>query len=76
MTKYETYSQREKINAPSDQPVDASGVVPEEQAGQEEQLAGPPARLSLIVWLLGFLFLTGILLYDLVKALLKPLWPG
>jgi hypothetical protein len=74
MTEYETYSQRENTDSPTDQPVDPSAFVAEDT--QEAQLAGPPARLSLIIWLSGFVFLAGVLLYDLVKALLKPVLPG
>jgi len=74
--KHRAHSQQERVTASDDRPVDESAVVPEEQAAEEEQDAGSPARLSLIVWLLGFLFLASIVLYDLAKALIRSLLQG
>jgi hypothetical protein len=37
---------------------------------------GWPAFMSLVIWLLGFLFLAALLLLDLIIALIKPFWRG
>jgi hypothetical protein len=74
--KHRTHSTREKSNDFEAQSVDEFAGVPAPPAAAEESIAGRSARMSLIVWLLCFLFLAGILLVDLAKALISSLLHG
>jgi hypothetical protein len=60
---------RERPIFPAAQVIKGPTLAPESVA-EAEPTGGRAARLTLIVWLIGFVFLSALALWDLVAALL------
>jgi hypothetical protein len=73
--KNRSYSQREREATVERQPVEESDGVPPPVTGPDVMASGR-ARISLIVWLVGFAFLASLLLLDLASAVFKALVHG
>ncbi len=71
--KHTPHSHREKARSLGTSPVPETGPQPQAPFLDGEPKSGPGARISFIVWFFGFLFLSVLVLWDLVAAVIETI---